>query len=168
MHVAEKTFLATAIYPRRANDEAARAQVANRLLADNLGTAVIVDWPRLVFNRVGLSIYWLACKGVLRAELNDFRANLARSFSQKSRAVDIDGLSFGRILLGLIDLDHCAIENQLRPHLGHTLVHSLSNRNIKLAVFECGNFVPRSQPTHQMAADQACGTRDQDLHHQRL
>src|SRR5713226_10783075 len=92
VHGAEKAVFAAAINPRGANDIASRASFQYGPLACDLGTSVHVDRPRIIFDGVRRPTDGLAVEGILRAEMNDFRAHSVSRFRQRSRSLDVHGL----------------------------------------------------------------------------
>ena len=92
--------------------------------------------------------------------MNDFGADLFRRLSQVPRAIDIDSLSYDRILLGLIDLDHRAIGNQRRPRFRYEAMNRWAIGDIEIAMLERKHFMLACQAPHEMATHQACRTSD--------
>ena len=89
---AEKAIFAAAINPRSADDITSSTSVAYRLLARDLFFAVYVDRPRLVLDRVWRPADGLAVKGILGAEVNDLRVQLAGRCGEQSRSIYVDRL----------------------------------------------------------------------------
>src|SRR5882724_2957546 len=103
MNRAKEAILAAAINPRGADDITSSTRVTYGFLARDLCSAVYIDRSRLNVDRVRRPADGLAVKGILGAEVNHLRVQPAGRRREKSRPLDIDRLSFGGILLGLVD-----------------------------------------------------------------
>ena len=114
VHGTQEAVFAGAIDPSRSDDVAAAAGLTRCLFAVQFGPAVDVDRRWLIPDRVRRAIEGFACECVLRAEMNDFRASPICRFRQKPRTFDVHRRGFFRIELRIVDLEHGAIDNQIR------------------------------------------------------
>jgi len=100
----------------------------------------------------------------LRAEMNDFRADPICRLSEIAWTFGVDSLSFRRILLGFVDLDYCAVENQLRLGISDASLNSRLIGNIEITMFQREDVMLTRQPLRQMASDQSRGGCNQNFH----
>lgn len=164
VHGAQETIFAAAINPRSANDITAWAGVDHGLLARNLSFPVDVDRPGFVFDRIRGSANGFAIERILRAEVNEFSARPAGRFGQVSRPLDVYGVSFGRILLRLIDLDYCAVDDQGRFSVRNAATNGFSVGNIEIGMVQRYHLVLTRQPLRRVTTDESCGTCNQNFH----
>src|SRR5262249_10515384 len=97
MDGAKEAILTAAIHPRGANDIAPATSMAYGFFARNLCAAVYIDRLRRVVDRVRCPADGLAVKGILGAKVNHLRVQPTGRRSERSRAFNVDGSSFGRI-----------------------------------------------------------------------
>lgn len=161
---AQETILATAINPRSANDITTWTRVEHGALACDLGFSIDVDRPGLVFDRVERAVDGFAIERILRAEVNEFSARPAGRFGQVSRPLDVYGVSFGRILLRLIDLDYCAVDDQGGLSIRNAATNGFSIGNIEIGTLQRHHLVLTSQPLRCVTTDESCGTCNKNLH----
>jgi len=134
MHRTQKTVFAGAIHPRRSDDVAAAAGLMHRFFADQFGLAIDIDRRWLIVDRVRRAIEGFAGEYVLRAEMNNFRASLICRFGQKARTFDVDRRAFLRIQFRIVDLEHGAIDDQIRFAIRNRALNCRAIRNIEVAV----------------------------------
>ena len=152
---AQETILAAAINPRSANDITTWTRVEHGALACDLGFSIDVDRPGLVFDRVGRAVDGFAIERILCAEVNEFSARPAGRFGQVSRPLDIHGVSLGRILLGLIDLNHCAVDNKHRLRIRDAAANGFSIGNVEIGMFQSHHLVLTTQPLRSVTTNEA-------------
>ena len=165
---AQETIFAAAINPRSTDDITPRTCVDHGLLARDLGFSVPIDRPGLVFDRIRGSADGFTVESILRAKVNEFGARPRGRFSQGSRPLDVHGVSFGRILLGLIDLDHCAVDDQGGLSIPDATANGFSVGNIEIGMSQRHYLVLTSEPLRSMTTNEPGGACNQNLHRFRM
>jgi len=164
VHGAEEAVFSAAIDPGGANDVALLASFDYSFLALKFGFSINVNRPRLVYDSVWRPAKGFAVKYVLCAEVNDFRPYLAGRLRQGSRSINVYGLCFSGILLRLIDLDHCAVDNERGAGIQDAVTSGCAIGDIEIAVLQRQHFVVTSQSLRKMAGDKSCCACNQDFH----
>jgi hypothetical protein len=164
VHRTKKAVLALTVNPRSADDIALRASSAHRFFGGNLGPAVEIDRPRLVSDRVRRASDDFAVEGILCAELNHLGAKLSRRVGEKPRSFHVHGRSFGGIPLSFVDLNHRAINQQRRPHLGNASLDRRLIGDVEILSCQSEHIMIGAKSTREMAADQTGCAGDEDFH----
>lgn len=68
--------------------------------------------------------------------MDNFRTSPISGFGQKPRAFDVDRRGFLRIALRIIDLEHSAVDNQIRFGVGNAALDRRPIGNIEIAVLQ--------------------------------
>ena len=98
--------------------------------------------------------------------MDEFRACFSRRFGEKPRTVHIYRSRSIGILLAVVDLQHCAIEDQRRLRSPDTAVDRNGVGDIEIGVFKRHDFMVARHSPREMAAHKSGGAGYQHFHSQ--
>ena len=98
------------------------------------------------------------------SKADDFRAVFACRFREIPRPFGVDRLGFYRILFAVVDLQHRAIQYDIRLRIVDALVDSLVIRDIEITVFQCKHLMFTRQSCREVVADKSGRAGNDNLH----